>query len=478
MSMLILTGCDLDHDAEKISDGLILVIADAGQGTMVKTSISYDENTGYSSDWLEDDVLGFYYLEEGSEETAGARNRGELYLGTLGENGRSSFTGSVTKPEESVEYVFNAYFPSSAYSSVIDNSLMLNEFRFTVPNVQYPVAGGFDPQADILIARPVKKIVSPEDESVSLDFNFERVVAIMRINFPAISYEGVSEDEKIMQVNVSKESAEGNAIKNLIAGRVKVDPTAEPMTLSSFSNATYSLHSITANYNSENAPTLAEGNVYITLVPRILSAGDKLIVKVTTDKHIITKTSVIPEGKYLDFPANAVKTVKVNIDQNAAVEALAEDYYIKVTDISQITSEGHYILVYDMGAKGMVATDISEKKINATEVAYVEGKGYRVTEDLEACDVRFEPVGDGMYYIKVADKYVVYSGSSTDLINNISESEDENGYKWSISVEDDGVNIVSAVTDTRSLKYSTSGEYYKAYASGSSYKLPQLYIHP
>lgn len=473
-------GCvEIKDELENMATPTISVNADAGFGPVLKTSMSYDDVAGYSSDWEETDVLGFYYLPEGSSEYAKAANRGTLTLGALSEGKRGSFLGSITKPEASTDYVFNAFYPSDAYSGLDSDHLMLTQFRFTVLSEQNPVSGSFDPEADVLVARPVKKTVSPIDESISLDFNFERVVSIMRISFPTISYDGISPDEKIMQVTVSKESAGGNVKNNIIAGRVQVDPSAETMEVTGFSTAAYSLHSITANYTSENAPTLADGDVYITLVPRTLSAGDKLIVKVTTDKHIITKESVIPEGKTLDFPANAVKHVKVAIDQNATVETLLESYYTKVTSLSQITSEGQYILVYDNGATGMVATSISDKKINATSVEYVEGKGYRVTDALESYAVRFEATGDGKYYINVAGKYVVYS-SGTDLKNNVTsiDDNDNNNYKWNISVDDDGnLTILSAADDGRWLKYSTSG-YFKAYGSGASYKNPRLYIHP
>lgn len=476
VALFAISSCDKNYDIE--TRKTISVVADATLSGQVKTSLSYDNVNGYSSDWDNEDVLGFYYLEEGSAGSAGADNRGTLNLGSVVDGVRGSFTGSITSPGESTEYVFNAYYPSNANNG-LTQYLKLNQFRFTVPDVQNPLKDGFDPNADILVARPVKKTVSPTDESISLDFNFERVVSIVRISFPTIAYDGVSGDEKIMQVVLSKTTKEGNENSNLIAGRVGVNPNDNPMVLEGFSTAAYSKHSITANYTEETAPTLSDGSVYLTVVPRTFVEGDQLTVTVVTNKHTITKVSTIPSGQSLECPANAVKHLKVNITESApnlTVNALAEEYYTKVTSASQITTTGQYILVYDNGSTGMVATSISDNKINAISVNYVSDKGYRVS-DVETYDVRFEDAGAGYYFIKVAGNYVVYSGSSTDLINSVTESNGDNTYKWKVTVGDNGDLTILSAASERWIKYSTSG-YFKAYGSGSSYKAPRLYVHP
>ena len=391
-ALFAISSCDKNYDIE--TRKTISVVADATLSGQVKTSLSYDNVNGYSSDWDNEDVLGFYYLEEGSAGSAGANNKGTLNLGSVVDGVRGSFTGSITSPGESTEYVFNAYYPSNANNN-IENSLKLNQFRFTVPDVQNPLKDGFDPNADILVARPVKKTVNPTDESISLDFNFERVVSIVRISFPTIAYDGVSGDEKIMQVVLSKVSKSGNTDDNIIAGRMQVTPSEGASSLSSFSNSdSYNLHTITANYTEETAPSLSDGSVYLTMVPRTFVEGDQLTVTVVTNKHTITKVSTIPSGQSLECPANAVKHLKVNITESAEnleVNDVAKVYYEKVTSAPADWSGTYLIVCEDENiamngsltsftvSNNFVAVTINEGKIGQT--TQLDNSAFIVTVD-------------------------------------------------------------------------------------------------
>lgn len=413
-ALFAISSCDKNYDIE--TRKTISVVADATLSGQVKTSLSYDNVNGYSSDWNNEDVLGFYYLEEGSAGSAGANNKGTLNLGSVVDGVRGSFTGSITSPGVSTEYVFNAYYPSNANNN-IENSLKLNQFRFTVPDVQNPLKDGFDPNADILVARPVKKTVNPTDKSISLDFNFERVVSIVRISFPNIAYDGVSGDEKIMQVVLSKVSKSGNTDDNIIAGRMQVTPSEGASSLSSFSTSdSYNLHTITANYTEETAPTLSDGSVYLTMVPRTFVEGDQLTVTVVTNKHTITKVSTIPSGQSLECPANAVKHLKVNITQSAdnlEVNDVAKVYYEKVTS-APVDWSGTYLIVCESSNVVMDGSSIELKDEENYKSVIIDDGRIEQTSELDKLVFKVT-LADDKYKVQSSSGY--YIGCKTTSFN-------------------------------------------------------------
>ena len=439
-ALFAISSCDKNYDIE--TKKTISVVADATLSGQVKTSISHDNVNGYSSDWDNEDVLGFYYLEEGSAGSAGANNKGTLNLGSVVDGVRGSFTGSITSPGESTEYVFNAYYPSNANNN-IENSLKLNQFRFTVPDVQNPLKDGFDPNADILVARPVKKTVNPTDESISLDFNFERVVSIVRISFPTIVYDGVSGDEKIMQVVLSKVSKSGNTDDNIIAGRMQVTPSEGASSLSSFSNLdSYNLHTITANYTEETAPTLSDGSVYLTMVPRTFVEGDQLTVTVVTNKHTITKVSTIPSGQSLECPANAVKHLKINITESAEnleVNDVAKVYYEKVTSAPADWS-GTYLIVCEEAGVALTGSgsDASSIKVG-TSVAISENR-IGVSGDVNS--VSIEKISDLQYLIQTTSGYYIYTTASGTGLSASTKSGTADDHPVALSFTDGTISII------------------------------------
>jgi len=474
-ALFAISSCDKNYDIE--TRKTISVVADATLSGQVKTSISHDNVNGYSSDWDNEDVLGFYFLEEGSTNSAGADNRGTLNLGSVVDGVRGSFTGSITSPGESTEYVFNAYYPSNANNG-LTQYLKLNQFRFTVPDVQNPLKDGFDPNADILVARPVKKTVSPTDESISLDFNFERVVSIVRISFPTIAYDGVSGDEKIMQVVLSKVSKSGNDENNIIAGRMQVTPSEGASSLSSFSNSDlYNLHTITANYTEETAPTLSDGSVYLTMVPRTFVEGDQLTVTVVTNKHTITKVSTIPSGQSLECPANAVKHLKINITESAEnleVNDVAKVYYEKVTSAPADWS-GTYLIVCEEAGVALTGSGASNSQLAVGTGITIKESKIEQSSAVDDISVSINP-NSSNYYIKSHSGRYIYATASLSISSGTTTGTASKNY-ISISLAGSTFSVSCTIPDTgvRQMAYYEMKFGFFEDVSGDKYKPIQLY---
>lgn len=438
----------------------------------VKTEWNEAENTVY---WSYGDKIKMAYtitpdggdpIWQGREGANSAEDEPRLYASSGLAN--SSLTASFTVPGsfnetsespflETGQYVFYTLYPSDCCSGTEFSAKGDGIVNIEIPATQSISKNSFDSKADIMVGKSVNEYDKLPTESVPVMWN--RVVAHAYITLKDINNAVAGEI-----VNTITLTAQDGA---QLVGNYTVDLTDGALESRSGGDAKNIL-----NVKVDNKiATLTDNDFsfWASIKPCTLTS---LKVVIDTDKATYTRVIDLT-GKEKTFLKNRRNLLRIDMSTAAREAKVVSDvFYTKVTSVSQITTSGQYILVYDQGATGMVATSISSKKINAVSVNYITDKGYRES-DVNDYVVKFEDAGDGYYYIKVADNYVVYSGSSADLKNNITSSSGENTYKWQIDIEDGNVIISNVQDKDRYIMYSITNICFKAYKSD---KKPQLYI--
>ncbi len=140
--------------------------------------------------------------------------------------------------------------------------------------------------------------------------------------------------------------------------------------------------------------------------------------------------------------------------------------------VSTIT-EGSFLMVY----KNKAASGISNNYLSVSAVTIADGV---IASDstVDTYAIEITSIGNDQYTLKIGNKYIGYSGSSTGLA--FSTSASNNNYKWTISIDDGEAFIVNVGKTDRYIGANKSGDDYtqfKAYSTSNTatYPSPTLY---
>jgi len=181
------------------------------------------------------------------------------------------------------EYKYVAVYPKAGFVSATS----LSEATLALPSEQSAVAGSYDPNADLMVSMPVTTTEQPTEAQ---PMRFTRLAAVVKM-----TVKGLPEGEVIEKVEFT---ANG---KNL-AGTINAD-LEDPHEFS-----------VKEGVSTVSVTTNSASDVYFTVLPTTLEAGDAYSVVVLTDKHLYVKQSVIPAEKSLVFEAGMVSLVPVNME--------------------------------------------------------------------------------------------------------------------------------------------------------------------
>lgn len=252
-----------------------------------ETKTMIQESAGqYIPSWKSTDKLGVYTLVSSTENNTNK----QFSVAGLSEGKASSFTGSIDNTGAGT-YQFLGYYPYTAgqlASSVHAVSL-------TLPANQSPTQTSFDGDADILVAKPVDKAIAADQESVSdLNFQFARLVSILKIKITHVDNAVAEEEVKSVRLSAPDYILSGSFSLDLSTGET-----------SSWSGADYAQ----ANYSTIHE----EVNNFVSWInvhPVTIASGMTITVKVVTSNHIIQKTITLSsdlalkEGKIISLEVN------------------------------------------------------------------------------------------------------------------------------------------------------------------------------
>jgi len=284
------------------------------------------------------------------------------------------------------EYKYVAVYPKAAF----DSATSLGEAVLTLPAEQNAAATSYDPNADLMVSMPVVTDAQPTEAQ---PLRFTRLAAIAKMTI-----KNLPEGEQVEKVIFT---ADGKNLAGSISANLE-DPHA------------FSVKECVSTVSVATTST----DVYFTVLPETLVAGNTYSVVVLTNEHLFVKQGSIAEGKSLVFEAGMVTLFSVNLEG--------------------VEPSGKWVLVRDASTleAGDVVT-IAAKKNN-----FVLGCNSTTTFLYASYTTDIVKVGDYLYHPVVTDKskysYMVQplilskqdaSKAAFDFYNGVDyEGDTKNGY--------------------------------------------------
>lgn len=224
-------------------------------------------------------------------------------------DGKANITATFEANAGKGEYKYATIYPVSGYVKADE----LASVTLSLPAVQTMAESSYDPAADLMVSEVVTTTAQPAEAQM---VRFTRMAAVVKMSLKNLAL------------------ADGDAVEQVIF-------TADGKTLAG---------TITADLAAPNGFAAAEGSssvtvntsstdVYFTVLPTTLEAGDAYTVAVITNKKLYIKQGTIPAEKSLVFEKGMVTRFNVNMQGIAP-----SDKWVLVKDASTL-KEGDVVTI-------------------------------------------------------------------------------------------------------------------------------------
>ena len=430
-----------------------------------KTYIEYDNvNHKYVPKWNNGNKLGIFV----DAIATNAKAPQSVLDNTAADGASASFTGTVSELGIGNHTVY-AFYPAAAFSAAADGKVV----GLSIPDVQRPVAGSFDPAADVLVGEPYAFTYSGGDVVID-QFQFRRVGAIVKLVVNDATTGSTIASDLIHSVTVST-----NMTNGAFTGRYKYDFTNKK---AYYNNGGVNEHiapsskSVTADVSS--SPVALGTPIYIIVNPQVLTSGSKLTFTVSTDKHDIVREITLPSNVALTGGGMVAWTVNVQDSdtiENAVPEPTQNGWHL-VRKASWLKT-GDRIVIADANSQKGLGVEGGTSPKYRTAVAVTESEGV-LTSVGDAIQLVLEDGSeDDSFALKDGSDYLNWtSGNSLTTTN----SKDNAAAAWLITIAGGGdASIVNAGDATRTIRYNPSSPRFACYTSGQSgIKIYKLYSMP
>lgn len=398
-------------------------------GIETKTVISDNGNGTYTPSWENGDQIGIFFNEQLVENA----DLGATFSNINPDGKEASFDGTASVTGNGTFY---AFYPAIAFNKVYKGG----EVRLDLKNAQNPTSTSFDPDCDLLIAKPYDyEVADGQTEVVINDMCFARMMSVLKINLNSayLSNETVKsvsfEAEGVqltgaMRFNLAESSFKGN---QSTSGKTKV----------------------MAEYSDDPIAVAGEKNsVYLVVAPVTIPAGTKLTFTIETENYDIVKTVPAPSEKVLPVGNVAVINLKIEEKDCTAKTEDTSDYDGTYAILAKRTTGGYWYMTNDLGTAGtkrFTAVEAGET-LPEEDVALGASKLWQVSKSGEGYKVK--SVG--------AEKYITWtSGNSANL------AAEEDGISFTITKTNDGYYNFSYSGRYLSLNETSGNNYFALYES-------------
>lgn len=389
-------------------------------GIETKTSIKETpagDKTIYTPKWDGNEELGVLFTAPN-----GNTNPDDVVKLVNNESGHlANFEGEVEIEGESG--TFYSFYPAKAFKKGYTEG----DVRLDLSNVQKPKATSFDPECDILVAKPQDYVVEEGVVTVQ-NLEFARIMSVLRIDLK-------SEFQDLKNEFVKSISFTAGDIEITGYARIKLD---NPEFTGNWASSGNQYCTVTANYDTDIVSINGESNsVYLVIAPVTIPAGKDLTFEIRTKNYSLTKKITSPEMKF-----TAGNVSKINLSISSENIDKSDDY------------SGEYLIAGKDGNKWYAAQKYSSG--NYLKVSEIEFEGENILETENIADYYMtidKVVGgeyNGMYTIVDAGgKYLSTSSSSSNDMKAVDVAS-VNTY-WTIKKDDDNgtYSIVASMSENR-----------------------------
>lgn len=375
-------------------------------GIETKTSITDNGDGTYSPSWHKGDQIGIFFTEpEKKVETVDA-----TFSNTEEDGPVASFEGTATGATDGILY---AFYPKSAFNQHYGDETI----RLDLPAVQKPTSTSFDPECDILVAKPYDYLA--EGETVVIDdLYFARLMSVLKINLKGEFAQG----EVVESLTFSVDGVD-------ITGNAKVD--YKTATIKGWNNGSVKRNTVTATYSAKEYITIDEENnsAYLVIAPVTIETGTALTFTLKTTNYNISKT--VSAYSDMTFTAGNLSVLNLTIkEEDCATIDTPIDY------------SGVYLIAGKEGDKWYAAKKYtSGNYLSVSEIEFI-GENIVETETISDHYMTIDKVADGTYkgmytIVDAGGKYLsAVSGDDNYLKAVAADNVSGNSY-WSIEKDEE-----------------------------------------
>ena len=360
-------------------------------------------------------------------------------------DGKAHITAEFAANPGKESYDYATIYPAGGYV----NATGLDKATLSLPAVQTMAEGSYDPNADLMVSEVVSVNAQPTEAQM---VRFTRMAAVVKMTLKNFSLEAGDQVEQVIF------TAEGKSLAGTITGDLAAPKEFE---------VAEGVDNVTVN-------TTSSTDVYFTVLPTTLEAGDAYTITVLTNKKIYIKNGTIGDGKTLEFQKGMVTRFGVNLD---GVEPI--DKWVLVKEASTL-KEGDVVAIvakdYDKALSTKLYSNASETSTSAkrglADITKIDN--YLIGgADLQQLTLVTGTVdGTFSFYDEARGKFLVSSTTgSTYLINQV-YCDVNTSFKITI----DGATTAATITNTEGayagnlLRYNSNGYFTSNQNSSTVYK--------
>lgn len=403
-----------------MGDVVVTFVADA-ETTRTSVDTSRDDAPLFS--W--DDNETFAVLEQ-TDALAVASN-----VAYENVDGKAHISAAFAANEGKESYQYVTVYPASGYVSAEG----ISSATLALPAKQTMAETSYDPNADLMVSKVVTTDAQP---TTAQQVQFTRVAAVVKMTLKNFSKELGDEVEQVIF------TANGKSLAGTITANL---------------NAPHEF-TVKEGVSSVSVATTSASDVYFTVLPTTLEAGDSYTITIITNKKIYLKQGTIPEDKSLTFEAGMVNRFGVNMMGVAASEKwiLVKDAStLKEGDIVTIAAKHYNVVIgkqssyYPMASQTEVVKigDYLYHPIASAETSIDNRMQYYTLMQRDANRVAFDFYNGVDYEGDTTVGFVYANGSNkspiiqafcdvntlfdvtiTDGVATLKASEIEKTYKW------------------------------------------------
>lgn len=348
----------------------------------------------------------------------------------------NALTGS-----EPYDLTYSAIYPAANYS---DNTNDHTKFRIKLPAAQTPTETGFDPNADLLLAKPETRTVQPV-EGEELNFRFKRVAAIAKMTL-----KGIPAGEKLAKVELTASQP--------MAGYSRTNLKTDEI----YDIGYYKEQMMTLTLNDRE--TTGEDVIWFTSLPCVFGEGDSFTVKAYTDKATYEKTVSFSAPEAFKFVSGGL--TRFGITGMTRTENVVDEYVL-LTNVADL-SVGDQIIITN-GTDGAVMALGPQSGNFRGEVAIEVASNTITTIPTGVQIITIETgIEANTFALNVGDGYLYAAGGTEDNYLKTQPSIDGNA-SWSILIESGAAIIKAQVQGEKPrnwLRYNKTSSRFSCYLSG------------
>lgn len=368
-------------------------------------------------------------------------------------DGRAAkFSVTVYGASSDEGFMYSAIYPAANYIEF--NNSSRRAFKIKVPAAQTPAESSFDPDADLLLAKPIDLMERPKE----LAFQFHRVAALAKMTL-----KGIGAGEKLDKIEI--------AASKPLAGVLTADLTTGELAAAAAADGT----GLTLTLDGRTAT--GEDAVWFTTLPCTLGADDTLTIKVETDKASYEKEIAFTADKTFALESANIAAFGVTGMKRSAKEQ--SKTYVKLTDTSLLNAKDEILFVY---FKSETASNYTFSTVmdsyNCFFVQTVTVTNSQITTLPEKAQVITLRDGEeeGTFKFELKDgTYLNAARAKFAIAQSI-----DNAHSWKISISQYGSITVESINDntgTPYIKYNEvdGDEFFQCVNLYSGYNLTAIY---